>query len=179
MPQPSSNCARNLPRAHLNALETCPRSREPCRPGGAARPDHLQKRAQIKATPPTWAVCRFDQQFYCTRCQGQEPGRPGDGETSRWVVVASPDCLATLPRHGGSVWSVRRRRIHEGGKSHAAKPAPASMPNAKTVTPAITQTGVRDAKALCVARRGSAMGTRQRSRPQLRARHDSCRPPSR
>jgi hypothetical protein len=54
----------------------------------------------------------------------------------------------------------RLRTIHEGGRSHAAKPAPASRPNAKTATPVITWPGVRDAKVQCVARRGSAMGTR-------------------
>jgi hypothetical protein len=49
--------------------------------------------------------------------------------------------------------------------SHAAMPAPASTPNAKTAIPIITRAGVRDVKVLCVARICSAMGTRQRSRP--------------
>jgi hypothetical protein len=53
----------------------------------------------------------------------------------------------------------RLSTIHEGGMSHAAKPAPASTPNAKTAAPVITWTGVRDAK---VARRRSAMGMCQR-----------------
>jgi hypothetical protein len=74
----------------------------------------------------------------------------------------------------------RLRTIHEGGMSHAAKPAPASRPNAKTATPVITRPGVRDARVQCVARRGSAMGTRQKvPRPRRNAKHDSCRPPSR
>jgi hypothetical protein len=59
--------------------------------------------------------------------------------------------------------SVAASKIHEGGMSHAAMPAPASTPNAKTATPVITRAGVRDVKDLCVARRCSAMGTRQRS----------------
>jgi hypothetical protein len=51
----------------------------------------------------------------------------------------------------------------DGGITHAAMAAPASTPNAKTATPVITRAGVRDVKVLCVARRCSAMGTRQRS----------------
>jgi hypothetical protein len=59
--------------------------------------------------------------------------------------------------------------------SHAAMPAPASTPNAKTAIPIITRAGVRDVKVLCVARICSAMGTRQRSRPLRNAQHVSCR----
>jgi hypothetical protein len=47
--------------------------------------------------------------------------------------------------------------------SHAAMPAPASTPNAKTAMPVTTRAGVSDAKVVCVGRRCSAMGTRQRS----------------
>jgi hypothetical protein len=46
--------------------------------------------------------------------------------------------------------------------SHAAIPAPASTPNAKTAMRVITRAGVRDV-VLCGARSCSAIGTRQRS----------------
>jgi hypothetical protein len=61
-------------------------------------------------------------------------------------------------------------RTHEGGTSHAAKPAPASRPDAKTAMPVITRPGVSDARVLRVARRGSAMGTHQRSPTPARIR---------
>jgi hypothetical protein len=54
-------------------------------------------------------------------------------------------------------------------------PAPASMPNAKTATAAITRAGVRVRKDLSFAQGCSAMGTRQRSQPRRNAKDVSCR----
>src|SRR3984957_4860177 len=83
-------------------------------------------------------------------------------------------CAVSVRRHAADK-AGRPRRIHEGGMSHAAKPAPASRPNAKTATPVITRPGVRDAKVLCVARRGSVMGTHQAPTPaQRKARFVPC-----
>jgi hypothetical protein len=49
--------------------------------------------------------------------------------------------------------------------SHAATPAPARTPKAKTATPAITRTAVRDAKVLYDARTSSAMGLAKKPPP--------------
>ena len=57
-------------------------------------------------------------------CEGQ-PGA---------VVLSGADRRG----HEASRQSPAAIKIHEGGMSHAAMPAPASMPNAKTATAAIT-----------------------------------------
>ena len=65
--------------------------------------------------------------------------------------------------HEASRQSPAAIKIHEGGMSHAAMPAPVSMPNAKTATAAITRAGVRVIKVLSFVQGCSAMGTGQRS----------------